>query len=59
MVEQPADEPKRAVSVIFLSVECPACGANEVVVEVELGEKPVLSCLACRHTSQLEALPPA
>jgi transcription elongation factor Elf1 len=47
-----ADRPSE---VVFLAtVKCPICGSRSVVVEIEVGETPVLSCTACGHTS----LPP-
>jgi transcription elongation factor Elf1 len=39
--------------VVFLpTVECPVCGSRSIVVEIEVGETPILSCTACGHTSQ-------
>jgi transcription elongation factor Elf1 len=49
-------EADRPAEVVFLStVECPVCGSRSVVVEIEVGATPVLSCTACGHTSQLPA----
>jgi transcription elongation factor Elf1 len=49
-------EADRPAEVVFLStVDCPVCGSRSVVVEIEVGATPVLSCTACGHTSQLPA----
>jgi transcription elongation factor Elf1 len=49
-------EADRPSEVVFLpTVDCPVCASRSVVVEVEVGETPVLSCTACGHTSQLPA----
>jgi hypothetical protein len=46
-------EADRPSEVVFLpSVKCPTCGRRTVVVEIEVGETPILSCTTCGHTSQ-------
>jgi transcription elongation factor Elf1 len=43
----------RPAEVVFLpTVTCPICSSRSVVVEIEVGATPVLSCTACGHTSQ-------
>jgi hypothetical protein len=49
-------EADRASEVVFLpNVECPICSNRSVLVEIDVGETPVLSCTACGHTSQQPA----
>jgi transcription elongation factor Elf1 len=39
--------------VVFLpTVVCPKCGRRNVVVEIEVGRTPVLSCTGCGHSSR-------
>jgi transcription elongation factor Elf1 len=46
-------EADRPSEVVFLpTIECPICSSRSVVVEIEVGQTPVLSCTACGHSSQ-------
>jgi hypothetical protein len=46
-------EADRPSEIVFLpTVACPVCSSRSIVVEIEIGETPVLSCTACGHTSQ-------
>jgi Zn ribbon nucleic-acid-binding protein len=48
-----AGDEDRPSEVVFLpAVTCPVCASNTVVVEIEVGATPILSCTACGHTSR-------
>jgi transcription elongation factor Elf1 len=33
------------------TVTCPGCGEHEVLVQITVGEAPVLTCMSCGHNS--------
>jgi hypothetical protein len=55
MTAAEGDDDHRSEVVFLPTVSCPMCDGNAVVVEIEVGSTPILSCTACGHTSRQPA----
>lgn len=55
MADTPGDEPSqpdRPAEMFYLpTTTCPGCANRDVVVQIELGSIPVLTCISCGRTS--------
>jgi Zn ribbon nucleic-acid-binding protein len=51
------DDDSRSEVIFLPGVTCPACGGHNVVAEIEINRKPVISCTTCGHTSSITRQP--